>query len=195
MPTLFFHNYQPTVRRYIILSLTLMLSVLSACQGGELATPDVWPTSGEFPSAGTPVIEMGGEVGSGMQDDMAGDQVDQTSGTPAEDCGIYSSSSRETFVAGPLPFIASTCVDAGCHNLDFPPPDGFKLSFTSPDGSDGFSERQVTEALTIIEPRVTLGDGENSILAGRVIDRHAIGGDFTDDHAAIVSWINTLACE
>ena len=144
-------------------------------------------TGGDMPAGDMPAGDMpAGDMPAG--DMPAGDM-------PAGDCGIESPTARSAFAAGPLPFIVASCVDAQCHDIDFRNEGSFRLSFSEPADPSGFSEAQIDEALNVVEPRITPGDGQGSRLSGRAIDNHGRDGDYAAGHQQLVEWIDSLLCD
>ncbi len=145
------------------------------------------PMGGE-PMGGEP---MGGEPMGG--EPMGGEPM---GGEPVEDCGLYGESSMNIFSGVPLRTLATQCATSGCHtNTSFRQ---FKLSFNAPESGEEYSNDQIIEGLSAVEPFVTVGDGTGSQLSRRMIDGHSGTLDFeasSEEYQRVVEWItNILAC-
>jgi hypothetical protein len=179
----------------IIISAMLGSILLLSCQGGEPLTPDrKWvdrqtnPTVAGEPIAGEPIA---GEPIAG--EPIAGEPIAGEPIAPPNDCGLHSSSSSELFAQTPLHTFASSCATSMCHDVQ-----GFrifKLSFTMPENGDQFSIAQIEEGLDAVEPFITIGQGEMSIISNKLIDGHSIDLDFNDqspEYLGINEWIDQI---
>ena len=198
--------------------ITVALCLISGmgCEGGEAITPVLTrpygdmnggagePIAGEpiagGPIAGEPIAGepiAGGPIAGGpiAGEPIAGEPIagEPIAGEPEVDCGLYALEARAEFARAPLTLLASTCVDAGCHDINrF---NGFKLSFNEPETPSEFSPAQIDEALSALEPYLVAGQSAESPITTRIIDNHARQLNLDEqspEYLGVVTWIDGL---
>ena len=164
----------------------------SACTGGETHLVELYqPTD---PSIAMEKIDMTvvEQVDSQLDDDSDMNPNLEDQEIENLECGIEAPSIVQAFSSGPLRILSANCATVGCHNeSSFT---RFKLSFNINDESVEFTEEQVQEGLSVIEPLIIEGEGAMSLLAQRMIDPHS-DLNFTSEDAEyqdIVSWIDQI---
>ncbi len=193
--------------RLSLICLITLAHLISACEGGEtIAGQRLSPI--EYAEAinpnKEPIEDMAGEMLAGEMlagemlagemlagEMLAGEMLagEMLAGDVIMPCGLQAETAIQAFTEGPLPTLASSCAVSGCHNAtSFRQ---FKLSFGA---TENFTPEQIEEALDVVEPFITLGDGVGSPLSGRMIDGHS-DLDFTSEspkYLEMVEWIDQL---